>query len=67
MSAIFFFKGRAGMLFSDHYVDYFPVHYAEFKSFFLSRRQIGKLGPIASCRAAVTEYREQKLRVRIPL
>lgn len=59
LSAIFFFKGRAGMPFSDHYVDYFPVHYAEFKSFFLSR-QIGKLSGLSRLvERQLQEYREQ--------
>ncbi|MPQ66550.1 MULTISPECIES: methyl-accepting chemotaxis protein [unclassified Pseudomonas] len=42
LTAIFFFRVAKGASFEDDYVDRFPIHYGEFKAFFL-RRQIKKL------------------------
>lgn len=42
LTGIFFFRVAHGASFEDDYVDRFPIHYGEFKAFFL-RRQIKKL------------------------
>ena len=46
LTAIFFFQVPPGAAFSDDYIDRFPIHYGEFKAFFL-RRQIKKLAGLS--------------------
>ena len=41
-----FFQVPPGTAFSDDYIDRFPIHYGEFKAFFL-RRQIKKLAGLS--------------------
>lgn len=46
LTAVFFFRVGPGQTFRDDYVDNFPIHYGEFKSFFL-RRQVAKLSSLS--------------------
>ena len=48
LTALFFFKVEPGQTFKDYFVDYFPVHYASFREYFLltelnSSRQLNRL------------------------
>uniref|UniRef100_UPI0035A24A43 methyl-accepting chemotaxis protein n=1 Tax=Metapseudomonas otitidis TaxID=319939 RepID=UPI0035A24A43 len=46
LTAVFFFQVAPGEAFTDEYMDRFPIHYGEFKAFFL-RRQVKKLAGLS--------------------
>lgn len=46
LTAVFFFKTAGNEQFHDTYINNFPVHYGDFKAFFL-RRQISALGGLS--------------------
>jgi uncharacterized protein YigA (DUF484 family) len=46
LTAIFFFQVPPGVTYSDDYTDRFPIHYGEFKAFFL-HRQVKKLAGLS--------------------
>lgn len=59
LTAIFFFRVKAGEAFRDSYVDNFAAHYGEFKAFFL-RRQIGKLSGLSRVmEQQISDYKNQ--------
>ena len=65
LTALFFFMVNEGQQFRDDYVDNFPIHYGEFKAFFLKRQVLKLRGLSYVVVRQIEDYRRHQFESRL--